>query len=412
MWLLSGCVKEPPHPPVVRVDDDPKVFIMYDNIGSWFNADVDEAGRAVAAGTLADEGQRVIVFHRLSGGSRIYELVEDASEANGFRKEILEQYAPGEMADLSTEIINSVVTRIRELAPADHYGLAFGSHGMGWVQKDYPYSFSRRAVGGSGVRPGTVESGTAVENPFAPLWEIPENPLTRYLAYDNSEKLDISEFIDALDEWEWDFILFDDCFMASVEAQYEMRGLADYFIASPTEILQYGFPYDRVVEVLFGSDWNEDNFAAVAAAYVDHYRRAGSYATISVVRTDRLEDLMLSVRTIRELSAGQDIDPVIPEIQFYEGLSTHVFYDLDDYMSNVAELAGSLQQPYSAFGAQLEKTVVFADHTDRFFSNMGRNGYYPVSDYSGLAVFIPWTGTSVIIPYYQQTEWYRAVYGN
>jgi hypothetical protein len=65
---------------------------------------------------------------------------------------------------------------------------------------------------------------------------------------------------------------------------------------------------------------------------------------------------------------------------------------------------------YNAFKAQLEKTVIFKDHTDRFYSDFGFGGYYSITHYSGLNVFIPWSTTSPFIPDYQQTEWYKAVY--
>lgn len=388
LWL-AGCRHSTPPPPAI--DGDPKVFIMYDNIGSWFNDDVDEAGKAVADGALI-EGQRVVVFHKRSGGNEIYELVRDPSNTAGYRKEMLHKYAAGEMNTLTPENIRAVIGWIRTNIPeANHWGLAFGSHGTGWIPKNYTGPLGRRATDGQA-------------DEFAALWEFADNPVTRYLAYDSSQKIDISEFADALDEWKWDFILFDDCFMASIEAQYEMRHLAERFIASPTEIMSAGFPYDRVVKVLF-SDWT--NLGGVASTFVDYYRNSVSpYATISVVKTSELEALMQSVREIRR-AGYNEVDPVSSEIQFFEELTSHVFFDLDDYMSHFSRD----EALYGAFLRQLQKTVEFSAHTDRFYSYMLQTGtHYPVNRFSGLSVFIPWSGTSRLIPAYEQTEWYKAVY--
>jgi hypothetical protein len=387
--LLAGCGdKEPPVTP--RIDDDPKVLIMYDNIGSWFDADVNEAAKAVAAGALADKGHRVVVFHRKSAGSQIYELVRDKSLRAGYRVDILKQYAKGEMNFLSQEVINSVIREIRSLTPeSNHYGLAFGSHGRGWIPK----------VNSGGQR------RSAEPDPFASLWEISANSKTRYLAYDNSQKIDMAEFAAALDEWEWDFVLFDDCFMASVEALYEVRHLADYFIASPTEILDKGFPYDRVVERLFRDDWT--NLAGMAADYVSFYQNSGNpYATISVVKADRLEALMESVRAI-SLYGSNDVDPNVTKIQYYEELAQHIFFDLDDYMYHFSQSVPL----YEAFRNQLAQTVVSSAHTDMFYSAVrGYGSYIPVTHFSGLSVFIPWAGTLSLKYDYQQTEWYKAIY--
>ena len=45
----------------------------------------------------------------------------------------------------------------------------------------------------------------------------------------------------------FDFIMFDACFMMSVEVAYEVRNYTDYYIGSPTENPGPGAPYDKVV---------------------------------------------------------------------------------------------------------------------------------------------------------------------
>lgn len=44
-----------------------------------------------------------------------------------------------------------------------------------------------------------------------------------------------------------DFLLFDACFMESVEVAYALRDCGDYMISSPTEIPGVGAPYEDVV---------------------------------------------------------------------------------------------------------------------------------------------------------------------
>ncbi len=417
-YLLAACVAlsmtfcvidTPVDPPDPRpADPHPKTFLMYDNIGAqWFNSNVAAAGEAVASGALSLQKQRVVVFQRMTAGNIIYELVQDKSAKDGYSKKTLKQYARGENNDLKPQTIKNVVGDMRSLAPAEHFGLAFGSHGKGWIPKSCTVPIARRAAG---------QSTSAL---FSELWAERENPLTRYLA-GYGELIDIDEFADALDDFSegWDFILFDDCFMSSVEALYEIRHLADYFIASPTEIMLSGFPYDRVVNALFdviendGYDWVK-NFATVAEGFVEAYRLDEMYpgypcATVSVVKTSELDAL---AATVRNLSLPHIYTGSVSSIQFYEGFVTpgHIFFDLDDYL----QLASQNSSLLAAFRAQLDRTVTFAGHTPTFYTDFpehhGRQ--YPVTHFSGLSVFIPHSGAPLsLMPYYEATAWYKAVY--
>ena len=409
--LLTGCGWEPVPPPEAPRAE--RVLLMYDNIndGDYFNKNVIAAGKAVAKGAL-DQDERVVVFdrnYRVEGYDGVrsvtYELVKDASQADGFRRQILRVYDSGENADLSPEVIAAVVGDIRRAVPASSYGFAFGSHGMGWIPKSSTVNYSR-----AGKAPGA-----ASQHPFAELWEERESQLTRYFG-GYGKKLDVSEFIDGLDEWPWDFMLLDDCFMASVETLYEMRKLAKYLIASPTEIMIEGFPYDDVVSILF-AEWEhslEGSLADVADAYVEAYRADAMHpgfphATIAVVKASEMDALAESVR---RLNLRLNEVTSTTGIQYYEGLSRpgHLFYDCDDYLSRVR--GDAMPTEYQAFKSQLERTVIFKDHTDSFYSDFphGFGGTVPVTHFSGLAVFIPWSQTSAFLPYYRETPWYRAVY--
>jgi hypothetical protein len=376
---------------------------MYDNINDDgqrpFSGNVNAAGKAVAAGAL-DPDERVIVYERMSTGNVVYELVKDSSADRGFSRKERKKYAPGENSKLDAQTIAGVVGDIRTLFPeGPDWGFAFGSHGLGWIPKSNTVTISRK----SGALPAVTE------HPFAELWAERENSPTRYFR-GYGQNLDVSEFVDALDGWEWDFILLDDCFMASVEALYDMRSLADYIIASPTEIWVEGFPYDRVVQSVFG-DWTETGFIEVAGQFVDYYERQRpdyACATVAVVKTAEMDAL---AETVRRLNLGfGELNPETQNIQSFERISTpsHVFYDLDHYLSTIR--GGTMPAEYNAFRAQLDRTVVYCNSTKRFFSIFDHGGYVDVKHFSGLAVFIPWSGTNPLMDMYRQTAWYEYVY--
>jgi hypothetical protein len=402
---LAGCSWDPVPPPEPVPAE--RVLLMYDNIGDWFYDDVKEAGRAVSDGAI-EANERVVVFHRnyrvpelASNRSVIYELVKDSSQPEGFRREMLKVYDSGVNAALSKEVIESVVGDIRGAIPAQHYGLAFGSHGMGWV----PASYTGRIMRGGGVHDGVGE------NPFGDPWADGNSVLTRYLL-GYGQKLDVSEFVDALDEWPWDFIILDDCFMASVEALYEMRDLADYIIASPTEIMGAGFPYDRVVNTIF-ADWSETGFKQAGWEFVDYYTNVGDTGvfsgTIAVVKMAELENLATTVSRMNLIF--DELNPDTEKIQYYEGIGNgHIFWDMDDYLIHIRKERTPTE--YNAFKAQLDRTVVYKGHTDSFYTDAFLNkGLIKINDnFSGINVFIPWSRTESLKSYYEQTEWFKAVY--
>ncbi len=391
--FLVACDREKP---IKYVDKQAKTLLMYDNIGEpHFSRDVDEAGKAVAAGALI-EGQRVIVYHRMSGGDQIYELVQNGKQ---FKKVIIKQYDRGEMETLNPVDMRIIIGDMRAATPqARHFGFAFGSHGSGWLPANA--SLQRSAV------PAGYEE----------IFTVAENPTTRAFASENSVRMDVGVFVNVMDDWDWDFLILDDCFMAGVEPLYQMRDMSDYIIASPTEILIEGFPYDRVVSTLFGkaSNWEtglESTLVSTASEYVSFFRDGygrGPYATIALIKMSEMEDLARSVRLLNTggLMDGNELN--FSRIQHYEGLNTHLFYDVEDYLSQAAVNKAL----YEEFYAQLKRTVVFKDHTTSFFSAYpgGSGSVIRINSdgYSGLSAFIPWSGTSRLESAYHNTEWYRA----
>ena len=65
-----------------------------------------------------------------------------------------------------------------------------------------------------------------------------------------------------------DFILFDACFMQSVEVLYELKEYANYIIGSPTEIPAPGAPYQKVVPAMLS---NTTTAVGIGKAYFEFY---------------------------------------------------------------------------------------------------------------------------------------------
>jgi hypothetical protein len=409
--VLAGCTKqERVEVEIPRVDPSPKTLIFYGNIGlTYFNANVEAAGKAVAAGALAD-GHRVLVCDEILGSGSIieknviYELVRDNSLKEGFRRDTLAVHEGADVRQtLDPTDMRFLLSEMRAMTPeAQSFGLALGSHGRGWIPKEYAGPMLR----------------SRTPDPFAAMWEHPENPKTRYLGHTvkksgvvtHDYRVDIAEFAAAMEGMHWNFMLMDVCLMSNIESLYEMRDIADYFIVSPTEVLIEGFPYRNIVTALFaeGVSWDSsDVYAAVAHEYVESYRNSSSpYATISVVDAAQLSGLAQTVRDIRKTGYNAITNEELDFIQPYEGMSVHTFYDMDEYMRRWAESPVY----YNYFLTQLRQTVVYKECTDFFYTDLGLRGEHPIVHYSGLSAFIDAPATSSLTPYYEQTAWYKAVW--
>jgi hypothetical protein len=412
LLILLGCKKpNPVNPEIERTDPSPKTLIFYGNIGhSYFKANVEAAGKAIAAGALA-KGHRVLVCDEILGSGSaivrnvIYELVRDKSAKSGFTRDTLAVHEGAEVRQTLDPIdMRFLLSEMRAMTPeAESFGLALGAHGRGWIPKDYTIPMFRM--------PST--------DPFAVLWQQPKILKTRFMGHAvkssngtiaHDYRIDIPEFAAALEGMHWNFILMDVCLMGNIESLYDMREVADYFIVSPAEVLIAGFPYSQIVTTLFadGVSWNSPSvYSSVAHDYVEYYRTSGTpYATIAVVDASQLTSLAETVRKIRMSGYNAISDEDLDFIQTYEGMSVHTFYDLDEYMRNWA------QNPidYDSFLAQLRKTVVYKESTDYFYSDLGYSGSKPIVHYSGLSAFVDAPSTTSLVPYYKQTAWYKAIW--
>lgn len=65
-----------------------------------------------------------------------------------------------------------------------------------------------------------------------------------------------------------EYILFDDCYMASVEVAYDLKEVTDYLIASPCEIMAYGMPYAEIGPHLLG----KVDYESICDAFYEFYK--------------------------------------------------------------------------------------------------------------------------------------------
>lgn len=396
LLLFASCKKQPTIEPS---DSTPQTTLMYmtgTDLSYYFNQNITAIKTAVAKDALG-EG-RFLVFKHSSSTSG--SLIEYKYSSGLCVADTLKTYSS--ITSLSQEAIVEVVADIKELAEADSYNLIISGHATSWVLKEDNSSWSKAA------RVSSSED-EAID------WDAMQNSevVTRYLGLSTDGFFDIEEFRASLEatNTHFGYILFDECFMSSIETGYELRELCDYIVASPCEIMGAGFPYDTVIPYLFTNGGEDFNLTGVCQAYYDYYSTysdpSGCVAMTVTSELDSLADITLQINS---LYSGNSVD--LNSIQAYERLNGHLFFDFEQYM-----LAKCEDSTLSAqFEAQMEAAFPSECrlHTERFFANIGVSAsssnnydayYTTIEYYSGVTTSAP---SSRMSSAWQTTSWAEA----
>jgi Clostripain family. len=266
---------------------------------------------------------------------------------------------------------------VKERTKSDTYGLVLSSHGGGWIPADMFDLYM--------AAPETKAAGA---------------PSQRFFGQDGPDYMDIADLSKALADFHTDYILFDACLMASVEALYDLRKNTDYVVASPIEVLSDGFPFSDIIPNLF---LESHNLSGVCQNFMDYYSsRSGA---ISLVKTSELESLAASVKNIVAGSKATKVDAT--KIQGYEGFNPHIFYDLEQYMQALTSDKALLE----SFSAALGNAVLFHDHTSTFETSYGASPEtsIKIGNSCGLSCYIKSDAFPQVYAEYLKTSWAKVV---
>lgn len=397
---LAGCKKTTaPQPPV---SGDPHTFIMYmvadNNLWRYQRANVEMAKAAVKAG-LPDNVRVLVYFdgrtdYLSAKQTTLSEIVLRDGEAV---EQVLIDYGDQDSADPA--VMQTVLKDAARLAPADTYGITLAAHGTGWFPPELINVMNQRLPGAQ---------------PFVPEHDLrrPDDALTRAFGPDGDHYMTLESLAEGLTAIPLDYVIFDACFMASVETFYALRHVAPYVLTSSTEIMGDGIPYHKVLPVLADNCYTlEQRLASVVNRIVDYY--AGQpypSATFVAVRTGGFDALAEAVKAVYE-TAGE---PTIDAIQPLEVIPTnHAFFDLRDYMQNIAQNGQeTAQTAFDAFDRALGETIVQENHTERVYSALGTwgGGFFDANRVCGISSYIPREELPVTRAAWLETEWARRVY--
>lgn len=276
-------------------------------------------------------------------------------------------------------------------APAKHYGLTIGCHGMGWLPVETAKSKAKQQTAPNvpPYRPNSYFTGERIP--------------TRYFGSHPNQMLyqtEISVLKTAVSNsfGHLDFLLFDDCYMQNIETAYLLRGITDHIIASTCEMMMEGIPYATVGSALLRGD-----YAAVVNGFYDFYKSyKWPYGTLSVVKTSELESTAQLMKTINSQHQWDSKDNGL--IQAFDDYSRNVFFDMGSYVKRLCQADQTLAKQMEE---QLNRLVPYKAHTEYFYA-MEYERAIKMEEFSGISISDPSTSSKAETK--ETTEWWKATH--
>ena len=383
----NGDSPDGPDVPVTPVGQTVFMFFPWSNsLLSDFRRTVEDMQTVVAERSMKDE--RIMVFMATSEREAV--LFELKKQNGRCLTDTLRHYSDRPFT--SRQWLTSLFSEVMTLAPASRYGMVVGCHGLAWVpvqgqrnarkrlgsqeridEEDNLYKEERLDKEGLYKEERIDKEG---EPNDLMHFEVQGPVTTRFIGGTYPEtQIETTDLADAMADagFHTEYILFDACYMSSVEVAYELKDVTHYLIASPTEVLSYGFPYITMGKHLLGTP----NYKGIADSFISFYSSYNlPYGTVAVTDCTQLDALAAIAQQINAAAAEQ----LVPNgVQIMDGYSPTLFYDLGHLMS--LKDAGTVLT--AAFAEQLDKTVPYKGHTDQYFTAL-KDAPVDIKHYSGL----------------------------
>lgn len=264
---------------------------------------------------------------------------------------------------------------------AKKYGFIFWSHGEGWIPSS------------SQVNTRWIGQDT--------------NPGTHYM--------DIADLVGFFGKYpKMEFVLFDACFMLSMEVAYALRDQVNYVIGSPTETPGPGADYTSLVPAIMEGG---DNMALqIAKAFYEPYEakynggegnsNASWTAGVSVgaIQTEGLGQLATLTKQL--LAHVEAVPEELQQTVFnYDKrkLTSSLFVGYYDTVELMDQLLPS--EDFATWKVAYEAVLPYWQTTPKNYS--GYTGLFSMERANGISHYIPRTDRTKAAESYRQTDWYK-----
>ena len=396
LLVFTSCHREDPTPdptPPVPTETENTIFVYMPWSGSpgslypFFQKNLTDIKQAVESqGGLGDKHLIVFISDSPSKGSLINVKYQQGRCVDDTVAVFNNTLASQQLN--SANWITTVLKRVQAYAPARSYSMIVGCHGMGWIP------------GNSGTRSRYTTSAFRRR-------DVERLPLTRWFGGD-TYKTDISTFDKGIEQsgiGKMQYILFDDCYMSTIEVAYELRHSAKHIIACPTEIMAHGMPYDLLWTELSKSS---PDYGSICDTFYNFYiSYSYPYGTIGVIDCSQIDGMVDIMKSINH--SGNLVSVSEDDVQIMDGYQPAMFFDMGDYVRKIAKNETAL---LARFERQLSLLVPYKRNTPSFFTevrNPGVGDVLPINTYSGITISDLSSNTMVKkvlahSPYYKATH--------
>lgn len=381
------------------------VYMMAENSLSYSDLQEDDIREMEECiGSLSDD-DHVLVY---VDDEDLPRLMEIRADKKGRTRKIIQEWAD-DVNSCDPVVLRQVLKTVFDKYPSQGYGLILWSHGSAWLPATK--AIPRRNIG--------------VEDNESEAFSESETPCQRSIGIDNDHntysnngyKMDIAELAQALAGFpKLDFLMFDACFMQSVEVAYELRHEAEYIISSPAEIPNPGAPYNLLIPAMMSK---KTTFAEeMVQAYYDGYvgsdvpsisSGVGYGVLLSVIDCSRMDELQRVTEQMVAKYGSKYVDRGLDDVLHYYPLSSSnfpEFFDMKAYMHHLISSADD----WTAWLAVYEQAVPKRLCTNFWFSSY-IGGYLYVDDvdeYGGVSMYVPEPGNyfKTKNEWFCNTSWY------
>ena len=383
--VFASCSSEDPDPipqPGAEVENTIFVYMPWSGVSdtdsglySYFLTNIQDIKSAIVnQGGLGNKRLMIFISTKVNKGALI-----NVQYKNGSCVDDTVAIYNNKLAGLklnSAEWITTLLKRVKQEAPAKHYSMIVGCHGMGWIP----------------AKPSTRRARLAA-SPFGHDREAGmAGPPTRWFG-GGDYQTDISTLTKGIEDsgiGKFQYILFDDCNMTGVEVAYELRDATHYIVGCPTEIMADGMPY----KLLWGelSKVNPD-YHRICNDFINFYSSytyKGSlypYGTISAIDCSQVENM---VNLMKEVNTSSSLSPFVESnLQSMDGYNPTKFYDMGDYVRTILHNDPLL---LARFNQQLNLLVPEKGNTSSYYTTFDKDVFghvVPIHTYSGITISDP-----------------------
>ena len=279
-------------------------------------------------------------------------------------------------------VMTAVLQDMIKLVPSRSYGLTMGSHGTGWL-------------------PGNPIKGRSFGDDGGFNINIPELAKVLSTAF-TGQKLD--------------YVLFDACMMANAEVAYELRETTSHIIASVLETAVDGFPYSRIMPLLYSNSVNYQQICDEFIAFnienakditnIGHNgREITPWGTCAVFDCSKMDALADWVK--KNLAANKD--KLTPD--FYKQVRQYGSWSFRNYSFDVVDVFTQLKGEVPADLLSLMNSVIIAKSCIESDGTEFPNVVIDKQHFSGMGMYLPFNiGRTDWDTYYTNSlAWSKAV---